>query len=211
MAQVIAGVVLAQAREAVPDAPVGQHHLDPQTEVAGIAVAQHIDAARVGGKVSADPRRALGGDAEGEQPVHRRRRIVDVRQDRARLDHHHVFLGVNRADRGHPFQRQKQRRGTVGHDLPAHQPGAAAIGQHTDPRSIAGTQDCGHLCGGLGCHDQSGMTGPATARLLQIGGRHLAEGAVGQMVAQRAGEVGCGGVQCHVPGSITPPAVVQRD
>ena len=39
---VVAGVVLAQAAQAVPDAAVGQHHLQPEHQVARVAVAQHV-------------------------------------------------------------------------------------------------------------------------------------------------------------------------
>ena len=39
--QVVARVVLLQALEAVPDAPVGQHHLEAEHQLARIAVSQH--------------------------------------------------------------------------------------------------------------------------------------------------------------------------
>ncbi len=39
--QVVAGVVLAQAAQPVPDAAVGEHHFEPEHEVARIAIAQH--------------------------------------------------------------------------------------------------------------------------------------------------------------------------
>ncbi len=72
--QVVAGVVLAQAAQAVPHAPVRQHDFQPEHQVARIAVAQHIDAARIGGKIAADLAELLrGGQAQREKAVVRSR------------------------------------------------------------------------------------------------------------------------------------------
>src|SRR6266705_2221756 len=65
--QVIAGVVLAQAAQALPHLPGGQHDLESQREFAGIAVAQYRGAARVGGKIAADFATAFGRKAQGEE------------------------------------------------------------------------------------------------------------------------------------------------
>ena len=73
--QIVAGIVLAQAREPVPDPPVGQHHLDPQGQFAGIAVAQDGDAAGIGREIAADLAAALGAEAQRKQPVGLGRRL----------------------------------------------------------------------------------------------------------------------------------------
>ena len=52
--QVVAGVVLAQGAQAVPDAPVRQHHFQPEHQIAHRAIAQHVDAAGIGGKIAAN-------------------------------------------------------------------------------------------------------------------------------------------------------------
>ena len=67
--QIVAGVVLAQPAQTVPDPPVGQHDLEPQRQLAGIAVAQHRDAAGIGRQIAADLAAALGSEAQREQPV----------------------------------------------------------------------------------------------------------------------------------------------
>ena len=67
--QVVAGVVLAQALEAVPDPPVGEHDLEAEHEVAGVAVAQDGRAAGIGREVAADAAGALGGEGEREQKL----------------------------------------------------------------------------------------------------------------------------------------------
>ena len=59
--EVVAGVVLPQRLEPVPDAPVGQHDFQAEHEVARIAVAKHADAAGVGRQVAADLAAALRG------------------------------------------------------------------------------------------------------------------------------------------------------
>ena len=66
IAQVVAGVVLAQATQALPDLALGRHHLQAQAQLAGIAVAQHRRAAGIGGQVAADGATALGRQAERE-------------------------------------------------------------------------------------------------------------------------------------------------
>ena len=53
--QVITRVVFAQTRQPAPDVSRRQHRLQPQAEVACIAIAQHVDAAGIGRKVAADP------------------------------------------------------------------------------------------------------------------------------------------------------------
>src|SRR5436190_7282243 len=65
--QVVAGVVLAQAAQALPYLPGGQHDLESQHEFARIAVAQYRSAARIGGKIAAYFAAAFGRKAQGEE------------------------------------------------------------------------------------------------------------------------------------------------
>jgi hypothetical protein len=67
VAQVVTGVVLAQARQAIPDVALRRHHLQPQAQVAGIAVAHHLGAAGIGAQVAADGATALGRQAQRKQ------------------------------------------------------------------------------------------------------------------------------------------------
>ena len=66
VSQVVAGVVLLQGLEAVPDAPVGQHHLEAEHQLARVAVGQHADAAGVGAEVAAELAAALRRQAQRE-------------------------------------------------------------------------------------------------------------------------------------------------
>ena len=62
--QVIAGVILAQPLQPVQHRSVRQHRLDPQAQVARIAITQHIDPARIGRHHPADPCRPLRGQRQ---------------------------------------------------------------------------------------------------------------------------------------------------
>ena len=60
--EVIPGIVLAQAAQAVPDPAIGKHDLDAKHEIAGIPEAQHGRAAGIGGQVAADRAASLRGE-----------------------------------------------------------------------------------------------------------------------------------------------------
>ena len=64
--EVVAGVVLGHAAEPADDGAVGQHHLEPEHLRAHAAVAQHADAAGVGGDQAADGRAVAGGEVDAE-------------------------------------------------------------------------------------------------------------------------------------------------
>ena len=67
LAQAVAGVVLAQPAQPVPHRAVRQHHLQPQHQVACVAVAHRVVAAGVGGQHAADLRAAFRGDRQRQQ------------------------------------------------------------------------------------------------------------------------------------------------
>ena len=64
--QIVAGVVLAQTAQAVPDAPVGEHHFEAERQLARIAEAQHRGAAGVGRQVAADRAASFGRERQRE-------------------------------------------------------------------------------------------------------------------------------------------------
>ena len=64
VAQVVAGVVLAKPRQAFPNFPLSVDHFEPQAELAGIAVAQHLGAAGIGAQIAANGAAALSRQAE---------------------------------------------------------------------------------------------------------------------------------------------------
>jgi hypothetical protein len=74
LGQVVSGVVRSYAAQARDDTAIGQYRFDPEKLGPGPAVADGIQAARVGGDGPADGRRVAGGEAD---PVFepRRRRV----------------------------------------------------------------------------------------------------------------------------------------
>ena len=64
--EIVAGVVLAQSAQAVPDAAVGEHDFEPQRQFARVAEAQHGGAAGVGRQVAADRAASLGAERQRE-------------------------------------------------------------------------------------------------------------------------------------------------
>ena len=103
---VVARIVLAQGPQAVDHGPVGEHHLEPEDEVAGHAVAQHVDAARIGGDDAAEHGRALRREADGEEPAFRLRRVLRHLEDAAGLRLQRQPEGVDPADRVHARERE---------------------------------------------------------------------------------------------------------
>src|SRR3546814_1336928 len=94
----MAGVVLAQRAQAVPHAPVRQHYLEAEHEIARGAVAQHVHAAGIGREVAADLARALGAEAQGEEAVGLDRSLLHLLQDAAGLHGDRVVDRVDLAD-----------------------------------------------------------------------------------------------------------------
>ena len=155
MLHVVAGVVLAQGGKAVPDLPVGQDDLDAEREFAHVAVAQHRHATGVGRKVAADLGRALGAQAQGEQPVGVLSRALDVGQDAAGLDRDRVVERIDLAHAIEPRQRQHNLLARfVGHRSTA-QAGVATLGHDGRAYLRAQADDGGDLFGVGRPHDHA--------------------------------------------------------
>ncbi len=166
--QIVAGVVLAQPSEPVPNPAVGQHHLDPQGQLAGIAVAQDRDAAGVGREVAADLAAALGAEAERKKAVGRGGGFVQVGEDAAGLDRHREVDRVDRADAVHPAQCQDDVVALARRDAAADEPGVAALRHDREPRGGADPHHRRHLLRRGRAHDQPGRAAIEAARLDQI-------------------------------------------
>ncbi|MGY3329300.1 hypothetical protein ACVILI_002317 [Mesorhizobium sp. USDA 4775] len=102
--EVVAAIVLAQHLQPVPDAAVGQHHFEPEHKVARHAVAQHVEAAGIGGDVAADAAASLRAEGDRQQAVVLFRRALGVLEDAAGLDHHGEVDRADRADPVHALQ-----------------------------------------------------------------------------------------------------------
>ena len=167
--QIVAGVVLAQRPQPVPDAPVGQHHLDAQGQFAGVAVAQDGDAAGVGREIPADLAAALGAEAQRKQPVGLGRRLVQIGEDAAGLDGHREIDRVERADPVHPAERQDDVVAVCGRDPAADEPGIAALRHDRQSRLGADPHHRRDLRGRGRAHHQPRRPAIEPPRLDQIG------------------------------------------
>src|SRR5690606_31733491 len=61
VAQVVAGIVLAQAKQTMQDFALSSDDFQPQCQVAGIAVTQNLRAARIGRQIAANGATAFCG------------------------------------------------------------------------------------------------------------------------------------------------------
>src|SRR5262249_38902470 len=92
--QVVAGVVLAQAAQAVPYLAGGKYHLEAKRQIARVAIAQHLCAAGVGREVAADGCRAFRGETERIEAAFVARRLLHRLQDAACLDGDRVVVAI---------------------------------------------------------------------------------------------------------------------
>ena len=161
--EVVAGVVLLERAQAVPDVAVGQHDLEAHHQVARVAVAQHLHAAGVGREIAADLARALRAEAEREEAVMRRRGLLQRLQDAARFDGHRVADRIDAQHLVHAADRQddalmrRPRRGA------AHQAGVAGLRHDGDAVLVAELHDLGGLLDGGRPHDDGRGADPRAA------------------------------------------------
>lgn len=125
LVEIVSRIVLGQATQRSQDRAVGKHGLQPQHLGAVHAVAQHANAASIGGDVAADRRRAARADIDAEHQAGRIGRFLHHLQRRAGFRDDGCRGAVGRFDRGHALQRQ--HRFARLHARAAGQPGAAAM------------------------------------------------------------------------------------
>ena len=152
VAQVVTGVVLAQALQAFPDLPVGQYHFQPQAQLARIAVAHHLRAARVGRQVAADGATALGTQAQRKQHP-RVLYCLLQRLEHTTCFHRNRHVGeVDGAYGQHAEQAQDDLLATSTGYRAFHQARIATLRHDRDAGLGACTHHLGHFCGRAGSY-----------------------------------------------------------
>ena len=141
--EVVSGIVLLQLVEAVPDPAVGERHFEAEHEVARDAVGKRGDAAGIGREIAADGAAALGAERQREQAAGAGGRVLRPREQHARLAGHGVRCRVDLADTVEPAQRQHDL--AFERDLPAHQPGIAALRHDRRADLVRERQDRRHF------------------------------------------------------------------
>ncbi len=145
--QVVAGVVLAQAAQAVPQAAVGQYDLQAEAEFARIAIAQHLHSTGIGGEIAADGGGAFGGKREREEAAGAGGGFLHRSQRAAGFDGQGVVVGVDGANAVEAGE--------------AHQHFAADGGGATTQARVAALRHNRNAGGGTGLHDSRNFFGSA--------------------------------------------------
>ncbi len=171
--EVVAGVVLAQLGEEIGDAPVGEHDLDAERQVARVAIGDDRDAAGVGGEIAADGGGSFRGERQREQPVDRLGRRLRLGERHARFDDHRVGVDVDLADAVEPLQRQQQFAAAGVGNLAADQAGVAALRHDRHVRRRAGRDDRRDFRRRAWAHDRDRAAAEQPARLFEIGGDEI--------------------------------------
>ena len=156
--QVVAGVVLAQTSQPVPDLPIGRYDLEAQGQLAGIAVARHRDAAGVGRQIATDLAAALGAEAQWEEPVGLGGGPLQIGEDAAGLDRHREIDRVDRSDAVHAAEGQNDVAAVLGRHGAAHGAGVAALRHDRQPPLGADPHHRRHLGGRSRADDEPGGT-----------------------------------------------------
>ena len=201
VAQVVAGVVLAQARQAVPDIALRRYHFQPQAQLARVAVAHDLRAASVGAQVAANGAAALGRHAQGEQKAGLLASLLQGLQHAAGVHRDGQVGAVDGAHLVHALQAQHDLRAAgVGRGA-HHHAGVAALGHDADTGRGAGPDHGSHL-GRIGrAHHGQRVAVLALAPVLLIGarGRRLGQYLV---CCRRSGAVVQAGMCCWSYGGL---------
>ena len=169
VAQVVARVVLAQALEAVPHLALRRDHFEAHAQVAGVAIAHHLRAARIGAQVAADGAAALGRQRKGKQQARLVGCILHVLQNAAGIHRHGEVVLVEGAHGVHARKAQHHLRAR-GVGCRAHgQAGVAALGHDGCARGGAGTHHGCHFVGTAGAHHGQRFAALAAAPVLLPG------------------------------------------
>ena len=143
--QVRAPVVFSEPGPAIDDAPVWQDGFEPEDEIAQHAVAQDIQAARIGGDGAADLCRTLGAEGKGEEPVPGGGGVLDRLHDAACLDLGCVVHGIDGADAVHAAKVDDDIRVPRGVAAPD-KTRVAALGHGHEALGVAIGENRRHLC-----------------------------------------------------------------
>ncbi|RMO19604.1 hypothetical protein ALQ47_05258 [Pseudomonas cichorii] len=162
IAQVIAGIVLAQTTQSFPDFALSRDHFKPQSQFAGIAIAQHGVATGIGAQVAANGATALRAQTQREQAVGLASLVLKVLQDATGFDSQSVVVGIDLAHTVHAFQQQQNRLAAGIRGCSAHQPGVTALHHHGRSMGDTQTHHRGNLFGIRRTHDRRHLSDIAT-------------------------------------------------
>ncbi len=167
--EIVAGVVLAQPAQTVPDAAVGQHDFDAEHELARVAEAQHRGASGIGREIAADRAAPFGRKRKRkEQPVVGGG-LLDGGERHAGFGRQRRIVGIDGAHAVHPRERQHDRVALGVGRCAAALSRVSALRDDRDAQIRAGANDRGHFVGATGAHDRQRASVEAAAPVGDIG------------------------------------------
>ena len=197
VAQGVAGVVLAERPQPIPDAAIGQYHFQAEHKIAGVAVAQHVDAAGVGGEIAADLTAAFGREAQGKKTIALVRRALDVGEDAAGLDGDGEVDRIDGAHFVHAAEVDQDLAGILMGRGAAAQAGVAALRHDRQPSRGAGRDNLRDLGGRPRPHHQRRAAVIKPALFMQIRRHRVGIGDTGVRADNRGKTVEQGLVERH--------------
>ncbi len=138
---VVSGVVLAQTLQRREHPAIGQHHLQPQHQVAHHSVAQYCGAAGIGGEVAANLRGSLRAQAQGKKTIGVACRGLRAGQRAAGLYDHRIIGGIDLPNAIQALQGHDNLRAAFVRCGAAAVTGIAAVRHHGDIVAVADRQD----------------------------------------------------------------------
>ena len=166
--QTIPGIVLAQPPQPVPDRAIRQHHLQPQHQIAGVAITHRVVAAGVHRQHAADLRGAFGRNRQRQQtPLLRRRQLCGF-QRHPSLDRQRHVGRIEVADAVQPSGGQDQFGAVLVRDGAAHHRRVAALWNDRRPGFSAQRHHRGEFFRRAGPDDGAGTPPIKAAPVLGI-------------------------------------------
>ena len=170
VAQIVAGVVLAQALQAAPDFALRRDHFQPQAQLAAVTVAQHLCAARIGAQVAAQRAAAFASHAQRKQPARIGCGLLHILQDAAGFGRDGLVSHINSAHGVHALQAQYDVAPIGIRHGAAHQPGIAALRNDGHSGRRAGLDHLRHLLRVAGLDHAQGLPLIALAPVAAVRG-----------------------------------------
>ena len=188
IAQVVAGIVLAQAAQAIPDRAVRGHDFEAEAQLACIPVAQDGRAAGIGRQIAADAARPFGGERERKQAACGACGLLHMLEDATGFERDRIVDRVQRADAVQAGERQDDCAAAAIGYAAQHEAGIAALRHDRHLVLVAQANDGSDFGGRAGFHDRPRDAGKASAPVGQMG-RHVR--AIGEHVGRTDGALAC--------------------
>ena len=156
------------------DRAIRQHRLDALDQRAHRPVAQHLCTAGIGRDEAANRRGPFRTQAERKTSTDRLRRVMQRRENDARLAHRKIGIGIEPANLVHGAQRQDERAAVRRRSRAADHRAIPALRHDRHAMLIGDAHHRGDLLRRAGSQDSDGITMKLAAPILQPGHDQIA-------------------------------------